>query len=86
MTLRLSAEQQSFGGLSHQARLRDSQIHRAEREADWALHLDTVKDTVPLFFSAGHVHYARYTLYYLRTMEGLPDGVRAQFINGQHFM
>ena len=59
---------------------------RAEREADWALHLDTVKDMVPLFFAAGQVHYARYTLYYLRTMEDLPDGIRAQFINGQHTM
>ena len=59
---------------------------RAEREADWALHLDTVKDMVPLFFSAGHVHYARYALYYLRTVEGLPDGIRAQFINGQQTM
>ena len=50
---------------------------RAEREADWALHLDTVNNLVPLFLAAGHVHYVRYTLYYLRTMEGLPDGIRA---------
>ena len=59
---------------------------RAERKADWALHPDTVKDMVPLFFAAGHVHYARYAIYYLRTMEGLPDGIRAHFINGQHTM
>ena len=37
---------------------------RAEREADWALHLDTVKEIIPLFFAAGHTHYARYALYY----------------------
>ena len=54
---------------------------RAEREADWALHIDTVKDMVPLFFAAGYVHYARYALYYLRTMEGLSDGIRAHFIS-----
>ena len=59
---------------------------RAERGADWALHLDTVKDMVHLFFAAGHVHYARYALYSQRTMEGLPDGIHAQFINGQHTM
>ena len=40
---------------------------RAECEADWALHLDTVKDMVPVFFAAGFVHYARYAHYYLRT-------------------
>ena len=50
------------------------------------LHLDTVKDMVPLFFAAGQVHYARYALYYLRTMEGFPDGIGAHFINGQHTM
>ena len=59
---------------------------RPERKADWALHHDMVKDMTPLFFAAGHVHYARYALYYLRTMKGLPDGIRAQFINGQHTM
>ena len=42
---------------------------RAEREADWALHLDTVKEMIPLFFAAGHTHYARYALYYLRAMD-----------------
>ena len=50
------------------------------------LHLDTVKDMVPLFFAAGQAHYARYALYYLRTMEGFPDGIGAHFINGQHTM
>ena len=29
---------------------------RDEREADWALHLDTVKEITPLFFAAGHTH------------------------------
>ena len=30
---------------------------RTEREADWALHLDTVKEITHLFFAAGHTHY-----------------------------
>ena len=41
---------------------------------------------VPLFFSARHVHYARYAFYYLPTVEGLPDGILEQLINGQHIM
>ena len=31
---------------------------RTEREAYWALHLDNVKEMTPLFFAAGHTHYA----------------------------
>ena len=38
---------------------------RAEREADWALHLNSVREMMPLCFAAGHTHYARYALYYL---------------------
>ena len=59
---------------------------RAEREADWPLHLATVKEMVPLFFAAGHVHYARYGLFYLRSMEAMPEEVRTHFMKGQHTM
>lgn len=41
---------------------------RAEREADWPLHLEAFRMMLPYFFAAGHVHYARYGLYYLRSM------------------
>ena len=33
---------------------------RAEREADWPLHLLCVKEMMPYFFAAGHFNYARY--------------------------
>ncbi|PIK51925.1 hypothetical protein BSL78_11180 [Apostichopus japonicus] len=59
---------------------------RAEREADWAVHLDTVNEMIPLFFAAGHTHYARYALYYLRTMERLPSDVCKHFKDGEHTM
>ena len=59
---------------------------RAEREADWALHLDTVKEMIPLFFVAGHTHYARYALYYLRTTETLPAEVYKHFRAHEHTM
>ena len=42
---------------------------RAEREGDWPLHLCAVKDMLPYFFASGHVNYARYGLYYLRSMQ-----------------
>ena len=59
---------------------------RAEREADWALHLDTVKEMISLFFAAGHTHYARYALYYLCTMEHLPADVHKHFRAHEHTM
>ena len=57
---------------------------RTEREADWPLHLDTVKEMIPLFFASGHTHYARYALYYLRSMEGLPIEVCKHFMSREH--
>ena len=46
---------------------------RAEREGDSVLHLEAVKNMIPLFFAAGHVNYARWGFYYftfyLRGME-----------------
>ena len=45
---------------------------RAEREADWPLHLWAVKEMLPFFFAAGHCNYARYATYYLHSMEKLP--------------
>ncbi len=59
---------------------------RAEREADWPLHLATVKEMLPLFFAAGHMNYTRYGLYYLRSMEEMPSNVKEQFLKGQHTM
>lgn len=59
---------------------------RAEREGDWALHLASVRNMMPLFFAASHINYARYGMYYLRTMEQLPNEVREHFIKGEHVM
>ena len=44
----------------------------AEREGDWLLHLATFTKMLPYYFAAGHVNYAMYGLYYLRSMEKLP--------------
>ena len=59
---------------------------RAEREAEWPLHLFAVKEMIPYFFAAGHHHYARYALYYLRDMEKLPEDVLKCFMKGEHVM
>ena len=59
---------------------------QAERESDWHLHVDMVKKIIPLFFAAGHYHYVRYALYYVRSMESMPDDVRLQFMKGQYSM
>lgn len=59
---------------------------RAEREGDWPLHLQAVKLMMPYFFAAGHHNYARYGLYYLRSMEALPATVLQHFMKGSHVM
>ena len=42
---------------------------RAEREGDWHLHLSSLRQMLPYYFAAGHVNYARWGLYYPRTMK-----------------
>ena len=59
---------------------------RAEREADWPLHLWAVKEIIPYVFAAVHVSYARYGLYYLRTMERLPTELVTRCLKGEHVM
>ena len=57
---------------------------RAEQEADWALHLKTVREMIPLFLTAGHMSYARYALYYVYSMEEMPIEVHKHFMDGEH--
>lgn len=59
---------------------------RAERESDWPLHLWALSQMLPYFFAAGHVNYARYGMYYLRSMEALPPEITEKFLRGQHTM
>lgn len=41
---------------------------------------------LPYFFAAGHVHYARYGMCYIRAMEALPADVLARILKGEHVM
>ena len=59
---------------------------RAEREADWPLHILAMKSMMPYFFAAGHINYALYMLYYLRSMESLPNLVLKHIMQGEHVM
>ena len=56
---------------------------RAEREADWYLHLTAVKEMLSYLFAAGHVNYARHGL--LRTMEAMPKLCQEQFLKGEWY-
>ena len=42
---------------------------QAERKANWLLHLSVVQERLPYFSGSGHVNFARYGLYYLRSMQ-----------------
>ena len=57
---------------------------RAEREGDWPLHLEAVKQMMPYFYASGHVNYAWYGLFYLRSMDKLPVEIRGRFMKGEH--
>ena len=59
---------------------------RAEREGDWPLHLVAMKQMLSYFFTSGHVNYARYGLYYLRSMESLGQEELSKFMKGEHVM
>ena len=57
---------------------------RAEREADFYLHLYVVDEMLKYFFSAQHPNYARYGCVYDEDMRNLPDEVREYFEKGYH--
>ena len=59
---------------------------RAERGGDWPLHLVAVKQVLPYFFASSHMKYARYGLYYLRSMQRLVQEELSNFMKGEHVM
>ena len=58
---------------------------RAEQEGEWVLHLWAVNEMIPYFFVAGQIHYARYGLIYLRSMQKLHGETLERFLKGEHF-
>ena len=57
---------------------------RAEKEADWPLHLRVVCLMIPYFFTAGHHNCVRYGMYYHRSSEAMPKETCGQFRQGEH--
>ena len=57
---------------------------RAEKEADWPLHLRVVSLMIPHFFTAGHHNCARYGMYYHRSSEAMSKEICRQFLQGEH--
>ena len=56
----------------------------AEREGHWPPHLEADKNKIPIFSAADHVNYARWGLYYISSMETLPDNIHSHFMKGEH--
>ena len=61
------------------------QFLRAEREGNWLFQQLCLEQMLPYFFSAGHVHYARYISWHLLEMRHcLPAAAQADLITGAH--
>ena len=56
----------------HQARL-ILLFLRAERTGDWKLHIYSVRKMIPLFYSAGHLAYAKSARLYVQQMDDLSE-------------
>ena len=55
---------------------------RAEREGDFLIQQECLKDMLPYFFAAGHQHYARYITWYLRQVQNIPREARTDLLSG----
>lgn len=59
---------------------------RAEREADWCLHVWCVLEMLPYFAAAGHWNYLRYAFVYISYMNRMPKECLDRFLKGEHVM
>ena len=57
---------------------------RAEQGEKWDLHLWAVNELISHFFAAGHIHYTRYGLIYLRSVQKLHGETLEWFLKGKH--
>ena len=59
---------------------------QAEWEGNWPLHLEAFENIIPIFFAAGYANYARWGLYYIRSMEASQENVHSHFMErGAHY-
>ena len=52
---------------------------RSDHEGDFALHLYAAKQMLPLIFAANKHNYARYDLYYIKSMNWLSPEIEQRF-------
>ena len=57
---------------------------RPEQEGMWALNLRAVNEMILYFFTAGNIHYSRYSKIYLRSMQKLHVETLERFLKGEH--
>ena len=57
---------------------------RAEKEWEFALHLDVCKRMLPYFLAASHWNYARDGIAYVQMMENVPGNVLNPLMKGEH--
>lgn len=57
---------------------------RAKRKGNWPLHLDAFGSMLPLFYAAGHHNYVRDGLYYLKSIQSLPEYVPDHFLGEEY--
>ena len=56
---------------------------RSDHEGDFALHLYAAKQMLPLIFAANKHNYARYGLYYIKSMNWLSPEIEQRFLKGE---
>ena len=60
---------------------------RAEREAIWELHIESLSHMIPYFFAYDRINYARWASVYLADMKSLQNTAKPvyeEFMNGNH--
>ena len=57
---------------------------RAERDGEWLLHLECVREMLPYLYAAGRHNYAKSAPVYLMEMESLEGDIKDRFMRGEH--
>ena len=57
---------------------------RSDHEGDFSLHLYATILMLPYIFAAHKYHYARFGLFYVRSMQWMPEQCQEKFLKGEH--
>lgn len=59
---------------------------RAHRERNFSLFVEVLEAFVPLFFALDHINYSRWVPIHLRDMKTLPESIRKEFQEENHWV